>query len=314
MKAGKTLEHLVVAIQEYIKDNSDAQIISNAKLKDNAGLDREIDVLVRTKAQGGIIGVAFECKDYQDKVDVKEVEAFNSKTLDIPGIHKRIIVSSNGYTSGAKTKARYYGIELYQLGEVPLNQILNPFDIIYTQCWVEMERCYQVIVTDDNNPALYSDNGVYSCADDKEIEILTYMAVILRQYMPSLFAPIHNDFRSKGQKQGDVQLIITPPDKMYVLDIQGVKHIVKELYVTVRVTLSESPQEVAKQSLYSGMTEDTQPVRISEYTRDEGVNLLLVHGEDNKYMAFVKDKEGNLQATHLVRLKNPVNLRDSSCN
>ena len=87
MKAGKALEQLVAAIQEYLGDNPDTHIERNAKLIDNAGLQREIDVFVQTKVQGGKIGIAFECKDYKNAVQVSVVEAFHSKCNDIPQIH-----------------------------------------------------------------------------------------------------------------------------------------------------------------------------------------------------------------------------------
>ena len=47
MKAGKALEQLVVAIQEYLKNSPDTLIVPNAKLTDHTGLKREIDVFVR---------------------------------------------------------------------------------------------------------------------------------------------------------------------------------------------------------------------------------------------------------------------------
>ena len=306
MKKGKALEQLVVAIQEYIKNSPDTLVVPNAKLIDNCGLEREIDVFVQAKVQGGKIGIAFECKDYNDKVDVKEIEAFHSKSTDIPGIHKRILVSSNGFTSGAKTKAKFYGIELYQIGEVPLDEILNPFDIYYTQCWVEMDRYYRVIVEDNNDPALYSDNGVFYCADDKEVEMPDYIVCVLQKCMPSMLPSIHNYLHSQGKKRGNIPLTITPPTKMYVLDIHGDRHIVKELQVSIRVTLNEQLQEIAKQSILMGNTEEVPIVRISEYTRDDGINLVLVHGNDNTYNAFLRDSNGNLKGTNLVHLNKPT--------
>ena len=309
MKAGKALEQLVVAIQEYIKNNPDTQITPNAKLLDNTGLEREIDVFVQTMAQGGKVGIAFECKDYRDKVDVKEVEAFNSKSIDIREIHKRIIVSSNGFTSGAQTKAKFYGIELYQIGEVPLNEILTPFDIFYTQSWVEMDRyCCQVIVENVNSPILYSEISVFYYKDNKEVEILEYLITILRSHLSYLLPATHNFLHAQRKTQGNIPITITPPDRMYALDLQGNKHLIKEFQVTVRVTLNEQLQKIAKQLLYAGQTEETPMVRISEYKRDEGIDLLLVHGKGNTYSAFLKDAEGKLKETHLISIRKPAIL------
>lgn len=300
MKAGKALEQLVAAIQEYLKYTPDTSIELNAKLVDNAGLEREIDVFVQTKVQGGNIGIAFECKDYSDKVDVKEVEAFNSKSNDIPAIHKRIIVAANGFTSGAQTKAKLYGIELYQLEKVPLNDIFIPScDIYYNQCWAALSREYRVIVEDDNNPEIYLDNGVFSAADDSEIAMEVYLMVILQKFMPSILPTIHNYLLSRNTDTGEIPLTITPPNALYVKDIYGGKHIVKEVYVSIAVRMNSQLQDVANQSVYSGISEESQNVRITEYTPSDSLSLFLVHGKENLYSAFIKDANGCLRKTIL---------------
>lgn len=58
MKAGKALEQLLAAIQEYLKDSPDTHITPNARLLNRSGIEREIDVLVQTKVQDLEIGIA----------------------------------------------------------------------------------------------------------------------------------------------------------------------------------------------------------------------------------------------------------------
>ena len=58
-------------------------------------------------------------------------------------------------------------------------------------------------------------------------------------------------------------------------------------------------QDIAKQSVYTGVTEDAPIVRISEYKHDDGTSLLLMHGNDNWYSAFIKDEKGQLRKTIL---------------
>jgi len=302
MKAGKALEQLVVAIQKYLKNSPDTLILPNAKLIDHIGLKREIDVFVQTKVQGGSIGIAFECKDYKEKVDIEVIEAFNSKCHDIPKIHKGIIVSSHGFTAGAQTKAHFYGIDLYQIGDVPLKEIFNSADLFYTQCNVEMAPQFRAILEDDNAPAPYSDNGIFYYIDNNEVEMVRYLVDILRSHIPSMIPSIHNYLHSQNKTMGNIPLTITPPDKLYVLDILGNKHIVKELQVFIRVTLNMELQNIAKQSLYVNIFNETPEVRISEYTRKDGINFLLIHGENNTDKAFMKDTDGNYTETVLVPL------------
>lgn len=299
MKQGKALEQLLVVIQEYLKDSSNTHVVSNAMLLDRSGMKREIDVFVQTKVQGGNIGIASECKDYKKKVDVAIIEAFNSKCNDIQEIHKGIIVSSNGFTAGAQSKAQFYGIDMFQLGDVPLQEIFNPFDLFYTQCWVEMALEYRVVIEDDNTSAQFTGKGVYSVEDDKEVEMISYLAITLRVNMPSLIPSIHNRLHAKGVKVDNVPLCIRPIDKLYIKDTSGNKHNIKELLVTIRVTLNTQLQDIAKQSIYRETAKETPVVRISEYTRENGITFFLVY-DDNRCSAFMKDADGNLRKTMLV--------------
>ena len=299
MKAGKALEQLVAAIQEYLGDNPDTHIERNAKLTDNAGLQREIDVFVQTKVQGGKIGIAFECKDYKSIVQVSVVEAFQSKCNDIPQIHKKIIVASNGFSSGAQSKANLYGIELYQLGNVPFNDIFLPnCDIYRNQCWVSLSTTYWVI-TEDGAPDLNPDKGVFYHANDHEVEMFGYLYKILHEHLPHMLPNIHNHLCSQHTNMSEVPLTITPPDKLYVIDINEDKHFVKELLIAVLVRIKTQLQDIAKQSVYTGVTEDAPIVRISEYKHDDRTSLLLMHGKDNWYSAFIKDEKGQLRKTIL---------------
>ena len=299
MKAGKALEQLVAAIQEYLGDNPDTHIERNAKLIDNAGLQREIDVFVQTKVQGGKIGIAFECKDYKNAVQVSVVEAFHSKCNDIPQIHKKIIVASNGFSTGAQSKAHLCGIDLYQLGNVPFNDIFPPnCDIFYNQCWVNLSTTY-LVITEDGTPDLNPDKGVFYHADDQKVEMFGYIYNILRKYLPSLLPNIHNHLYSQHINTGEVPLTITPPDKLYVIDRDGDKHFVKELLIAVLVHMKTQLQGISKQSMYKGLTEDAPIVHISEYKHGNGTSLLLMHGNNNLYSAFIKDANGQLRKTIL---------------
>jgi hypothetical protein len=240
---------------------------------------------------------------YKEKVDIEVIEAFNSKCKDIPEIHKGIIVSSNGFTAGAQTKAQFYGIDLYQIGDVPLKKIFNSVDLFYTQCKVEMAPQYRAILENDNPTAPYSDNGIFKFLDNNEVEMVRYLVDILRNHIPSMLPSLQNYLYFHSKKIGDIPLIITPPDKLYVLDILGNKHIVTELQVFIRVTFNMELQNIEKQSLYVNTFNDTSEVRISEYTKKDGEKILLIHGKNILDKAFVKDADGNFKETVLVPLK-----------
>jgi hypothetical protein len=75
---------------------------------------RDIDVTVTFKdLQGNIVGLkGIEVKDHSKKLDVEAVEQLCIKFNDMPSITHRAIVSSIGYTDGARKKAQHHGVEL----------------------------------------------------------------------------------------------------------------------------------------------------------------------------------------------------------
>ena len=103
---GKFFETLVRLIQESLKDNTNTRICKNHKLISKVGESGEFDIVIETVANSYPICIAIECKDYGRKVSVKEVDAFNSKCQRFSGINKKIIVSKEGFQSGAITAAK----------------------------------------------------------------------------------------------------------------------------------------------------------------------------------------------------------------
>lgn len=129
-KKGKALEHLITAIQETLIDRKDVSVESNVKIKDTQGIQREIDVLVTSKAQGITINIAFECKEYAKKaVDIQVVDAFVGKCKYLPQIHKKVIVSTSGFTANAIERAEQENIMLCSLENIPFDKILNNYNI-----------------------------------------------------------------------------------------------------------------------------------------------------------------------------------------
>lgn len=124
---GKKLEKFVLLIQESLKNIPNTRITSNAKLKDKEKRAREIDVLIETNVNNLEIKIAIECKDYKRLVPIKEIEAFGGKCSRIPGISKKVFVSSSGYQAGAIAAAKDYDIELYRLSEISTQMIVDWF-------------------------------------------------------------------------------------------------------------------------------------------------------------------------------------------
>jgi hypothetical protein len=77
---------------------------------------REFDVLITSNVGHHVTKIGIECKDTSRKVGSGEVEAFQTK-CDRNHIFHKVMVSSAGFTSGAKGKAESLGIKLMELSQ-----------------------------------------------------------------------------------------------------------------------------------------------------------------------------------------------------
>ena len=108
---GTGYEMLTEEIFEKLRKNSPfSSVERNVKIPTPHG-DREIDILLKTISFDMEIRTMVECKNHTRKVDVKYLDAIVSKMKDVKA-NKAVIVSSKGFTSGAKSKAREYDVML----------------------------------------------------------------------------------------------------------------------------------------------------------------------------------------------------------
>jgi hypothetical protein len=82
-----------------------------------AGKKRDVDVTVTVAGSAGITHAfkAYEVKHEGQPLDVAVVEQLVIKLNDMPAVTHKAVVSSSGFTTGAKTKAKYHGVKLYDI-------------------------------------------------------------------------------------------------------------------------------------------------------------------------------------------------------
>ena len=79
---------------------------------------RDVDVTVTIDDRNGRTAIkAYEVKHEKSAIDVTTVEGLCAKLNDMPQLAHRAIVSSSGYTDGARAKARGHGVDLYTLNK-----------------------------------------------------------------------------------------------------------------------------------------------------------------------------------------------------
>lgn len=120
---GKSLEKTIQLIQETFKNSENTQVFPSSKLLCESGIEREFDVLIKSKINDFDICIAIECKDYGAKVSIDRIEGFKAKCSTIKEINKMVFVSSRGYQSGAIKQAKNFGIDLLTAEQVSLEYI-----------------------------------------------------------------------------------------------------------------------------------------------------------------------------------------------
>jgi hypothetical protein len=109
----KRFENLAAAIQKALAPG--AIVEQNVHVTGRiSGVERQIDIAIRTKAGQFDLLVAIDCKDYKVPVDVKDVESFVQMMKDV-GASQGAIVAAQGFTQAAKTVAESAGVRLFTL-------------------------------------------------------------------------------------------------------------------------------------------------------------------------------------------------------
>lgn len=136
MTKDKIFETINRFIQESYKDHPNTEILHDVKISEGDNDERQIDLLIKVKVNSIDIQIAIECKDWNIKIPVKEMEAFILKCQRLPKIDRKIFISKKGFQSGAITAAKEYNVDLYTLSEISSDKIKK---------WVEIESFNHII-------------------------------------------------------------------------------------------------------------------------------------------------------------------------
>ncbi|MCP1375167.1 restriction endonuclease [Dyella lutea] len=111
MKAGSALEQDVKTVYSYLLNMKDEGVVvaNNVFMTGKSGVQHEIDVYYEFARAGIRHRVTIECKDWASAVSKGNIQEFESKLRDIGNI-TGVVVSRNGYQSGADTFAKHCDI------------------------------------------------------------------------------------------------------------------------------------------------------------------------------------------------------------
>jgi len=129
-KSGKPLEKTIKLIEETFNNSADTKVFLSHTLICESGIEREFDVVIKSKLNGYDMCIAIECKDYRSRVPIEKIEAFKSKCSTVKEINKMVFVSARGYQRGAITQAKNFGIDLLTAEQISpdyLNTLMPNF-------------------------------------------------------------------------------------------------------------------------------------------------------------------------------------------
>jgi hypothetical protein len=190
---GQQLEKTIRLIQETFKDSENTKIFSNYKIANESGNNREIDILIISKINEFEIYIAIECKDYNKKIPVEKIEAFQTKCDRIKRINKKIFVSSKGFQSDAINTANYYGIELLTAEELTSDTLKNllPIKQLKPEILPIISNAVLTFDTDEKTLAEFQEGyegEIYKYGVDKAEDLKNVVFESLRKYPKEIFS------------------------------------------------------------------------------------------------------------------------------
>lgn len=117
-KKGDEFEEMVAYLYHILSENDEYTSVEGPKVfLDSPEGRREFDVVVRVKAVSLNFLTVIECRDHKAPLDVKHIDGFSSKVIDVKA-NKGVIVSRNGFTRKAINKAQRLGISTFTFKSV----------------------------------------------------------------------------------------------------------------------------------------------------------------------------------------------------
>lgn len=122
-----------------------------------SGMDRQIDVSIRSQIAGHDVLVIVQCKDFKSKVNVVRVGEFLSVIRDV-GASKGVMVTSTGFTKGARTYAKSNGIDLCHIHDAETRNWSRVIEIPVVIEKVTPTLSFNFKFTTDGNSPLNDDS------------------------------------------------------------------------------------------------------------------------------------------------------------
>jgi hypothetical protein len=224
-------------IQAYFCEQyPNARIERNAKIVGRySRVERQIDTLIEESAAGFKMRIVIDAKYYKKKIDVKDVESFLSMLIDVDA-NKGLMVSLNGYSTGAINRAHYdptdLELDVFSLAELKEFQahVAIPFS---GQHGVVLTAPFGWIV--DSTPR----EGAVACLYQKGFDLKKSQKAKEWMYI---------NFWIKDEKVDSLDRLISHQEAY-----------LKEVFPNAQFSYSDGPHREKERTIIRTMTERTYP-------------------------------------------------------
>lgn len=297
-KKGAALEQLVALIQDTLKDRQDVTIETNVQVGDITNINREIDVLVTTHVQELPYVIAFECKDYSRKaVDIQVVDAFIGKCKYLTTLHRKVIVSTSGFTENARKRAEKEDIVLCSLEDLPIDTIVQ--DIKAYNPLIRIISCEGNVTISSNEKSDLDSIDCFDCYST-EGDVLYDFGNEVKQRLGeySNRVAIIEYFIKNGQKPFFIDNVFPfAPGVLYLKNNEGKRIGVDQMIIRTEIDVVLEEGEIVKQQRY----EQGKEVFITE-NKFENLNhpfsVVVMDCGEKWGAAFKKDEQYKKPSFH----------------
>lgn len=250
-KRTNSFQKLITVIEKSISDEK-TDVKESEFIKDNLGINREIDVLITTEINNTKIQIALECRDHGRDQSLEWIDQIIGKYFNI-NIEKVVAVSSSGFSDAAVTKAKAYNISLLSLedvSQVDWSKLIN--DLKLTLFKFELRMCgWKLGVKDEliDSKKLDQDTNIFNSENNIvgtiKSELDSNYEERGRDY---IFENIHNSlpnaFGDNEEKKTNIELSIEPKQSRYIKneDDEYIQILSFIMYVKINITFYKTEQ------------------------------------------------------------------------
>lgn len=252
---GKQFEALLHDIYTALVSNEQYSSVERDVQLDGHDGPRQIDVLIRSQVAGMPLKTVIECRDFNKRLDVTAVDAFQSKLVDV-GANKGVLVSRRGFSGTAIKKAKRVGVTLCTASNAA--EILSSLGMQIPVVLIEVEPLVQnfrgIMHLEAGNTFRNSDVFIIN---DTSISTLFREEVLQGIFKCPLISGVITW----------VPQLIQPP--YFIRDINGKAHFFKEIEFPITLTVTH----------YFGHINDL-PEAYALHNQAEGSTHVFIKTED----------------------------------